>query len=82
MNICFFIGKIISDIQFEFILNSKNISICIFKIQIENNNIITIKSYNEIADKCYKDLVKGDIIGIQGYINSKMEIVIEDFEIA
>ena len=78
MNICFFIGKIISDIQFDFILNSKNTSICIFKMQLANKSDITVKAYDEIADKCYQKLSKNDIIGIQGYINSNMEIIIED----
>ena len=33
MNECFLIGEIISDIDFEFILNSINISIVSFKIR-------------------------------------------------
>ena len=49
MNLCFFIGKICSEIQFEFILNSKNISIAIFDIELTNGSIIKVKSYNETA---------------------------------
>ena len=50
MNIVFIQGKIITDIQFEFIINNKNISIAIFKIQLLNKSIVTVKSYNKLAD--------------------------------
>ena len=52
MNLCFVIGKIISDIEFKFIINSKNVSVTIFEMQLSNNSIITVKGYNEIADWC------------------------------
>ena len=76
MNLCFFIGKICSEIQFEFILNSKNISIAIFDIELTNGSIIKVKSYNETADYCYANLEKEMIISLQGSINSKMEITL------
>lgn len=54
MNKCFFIGKIISNIDFKFIVNSKKyFSITTFKVKLENQSIITVKGYNEIADFCY-----------------------------
>ena len=77
MNICFLIGRIISNIEYEFILNSKNISIVKFKIEVENNKII-IKAYNEMADWCYQNLKQGNIIGIEGSLNSKLEVVINE----
>ena len=80
MNECFVIGKIISDIKFDFIINSKNISIVRFKIKLENKSIIKIKGYDEIADWCYQKLNSGNIVGIYGYITKKMEIIIEDIE--
>ena len=77
MNICFFIGKIISDIDFKFIVNSKKYySISIFQIKLNNKSIITVKGYNEIADFCYKKLVKNDYISLYGELNSKEEIEI------
>ena len=81
MNLCFLIGKIISDIDFKFIISSKNISVVIFEIQLSNNSNIKVKGYNEIADFCYQKLVKGDNIAIQGYLNNKMEIIIENVTI-
>ena len=77
MNLCFCIGKIIGKIDFKFILNSKNISIAIFKIQLSNKSIITVKAYDEEADYIYRTLNENDIIAIEGKINSKTEIVIK-----
>ena len=78
MNICFFMGKIVSDIEFKFIINNKKYnSISIFKLKIDENCILTIKSYNEMADYCYKNLIKSDYIAIYGKIDSKMEIILQ-----
>lgn len=78
MNLCFLIGKIISDIKFEFIWNSKNISVTQFMIEVNKNCIIKVKAYDEIADWCYQKLVKSDTIAIQGKIDYKMEIIIDN----
>lgn len=80
MNICFLIGKIVSDIEFKFVLESEHISIVIFKLELSNHSIVTVKAYDEMADWCYQKLLKEDSIGIQGYLNSNMEIVIQEFE--
>ena len=80
MNICFLIGKIVSDVEFKFVLGSKHISIAIFKLELSNRSIVTVKAYDEMADLCYQKLQKGDIIGIQGYLNSNMEIVAIEVE--
>ena len=68
MNECFVIVKIISNIQFNFIINSENISIVEFDIELKNKSKIKIKGYNEVADKCYKQLRKGNTIFINGKI--------------
>ena len=80
MNICYVIGKIISEIEFKFIINSKNVSISYFKIELFNKSIINIKAYNELADYCYSKLQKYDVCAIQGYINSEMEIEVEEIK--
>ena len=76
MNICFLMGKIISEIEFKFIIQGKNTAIATFQIELENKSIITVKGYNEIADYCYKDLKNIDTIMIQGRLeeNGKIEI--------
>lgn len=78
MNLCFVMGKIISNIEFKFIINSKNISVAIFEIQLENKSIIKVKGYNEIADYCYQKLVKGDKIIIYGELNNNIELIINE----
>ncbi len=78
MNLCFLIGKIISEINFKFVLNSKNISIVYFKIELNNKSIVEVKAYNELADYCYNKLKKNDIIAIQGYLSNEIEIIIKE----
>lgn len=77
MNIVFVEGKIISDIEFKFIINSTNISIAMFELELLNKSIVKIKAYNELADYCYSKLSKSDIIFIEGNLNSNMEIIIK-----
>ena len=78
MNIVFVEGKIISDIEFNFIINSENVSITTFEVELLNKSIVKIKAYNELADYCYSKLNKGDIIFVEGYLNSNMEIIIKN----
>ena len=58
MNICFLMGKIISEIEFKFIIQGKKTSIATFQIELENKSRIKVKGYNEIADYCYQKLKK------------------------
>jgi len=79
MNICFLIGKIISEIDFKFIIQGKNTAIATFQIELENKSIITVKGYNEIADYCYQKLKNNDTIMIQGRLEKeKIEILVEN----
>lgn len=80
MNICFLYGKVISNIEFNFILNSKNISIVSFSIELLNNSRIKVKAYDEIADYCYSRLKKKDNIYIKGYLENN-EIYIEEMKV-
>lgn len=80
MNIVYIQGKIINYIEFKFIIRNKNTSVSIFKIQLMNNSIVTIKAYNELADYCYSKLNKEDIILIEGELNSKLEIISKTIE--
>ena len=77
MNRCFFIGKVYSNIKFDFILNGKSISIVICDIKLLDGNIIKVKGYDEIADYCYSKLKYGDVVNIEGIINNRMEIIIK-----
>ena len=81
MNICLLIGKICSEIKFEFILNSKEISIVMFDIELLNGSIVKVKGYNEIADYCYSNLKKEMTILIEGSVDYNMTIILEEIEI-
>ena len=78
MNLCFLMGKIISNIEFNFMLESHHISIATFEVLLNNKSVIHVKAYDEIADKCYKELVKSDEVAIQGYLNRNMELIVEE----
>ncbi len=76
MNICFIFGEIISKVEFNFILNSKNISMARFDIILSNKSIVKTKAYNELADYCYRELKIKDKIYICGKLEDN-EIKIE-----
>ena len=82
MNLCFIRGKIISDIQFEFMLEKDKYSIAIMYVELENKAKVRVIGYNEIADKCYQKLEKSDNIWIEGYLEnlSEVQIVIKIFK--
>ncbi len=80
MNLCFLIGEIIGEIQFDFILNGKNISVARFRLKVNENCEIIVKAYDKIADWCYQNLVKSDIVAIEGKLDSKMEVKINNIE--
>ena len=84
MNICFIIGKIISKIEFDFMIDNnkgfKNdkISVVRFKLKLLDENVLNIIGYNNIADFCYQRLKIGENILIQGFINNSGEIEIKN----
>ena len=78
MNICIISGKIISKIDFKFIINSHDKSIAIFYMELLNKNTVKIIAYNEMADKVYSELKQGQNLIIEGKItNKKAEDAIE-----
>lgn len=82
MNLCFLMGKIISEIEFNFILNSKNnISVASFELEIDKDCKVLVKAYNKMADWCYQNLARKDIVLIQGKLTSGIEIVTNKVEL-
>ena len=85
MNICILYGKILSEIKFDFVYNSKkHVSVVEFKISINNQvfskkqkEIVNIKGYDELADIVYQNFKQNDFIGIYGYFNGK-DVYIKD----
>ena len=80
MNLCILLGRIITEIDFKFIITGKNVSIAIFKLKVNKNCTIIVKAYNNLADYCYKNLKRNSIIMIYGRLNSKMETIVNDIK--
>ncbi len=72
MNEVFLIGKIISDIEFKFIINSKNKAIACFVIKTADKQIVRVQSYNKLADFAYSKLNTNDKVFINGYIETNI----------
>ena len=72
MNEVFLKGKIISDIEFKFIINSKNKAIVCFEIKTVDKQIVRVQAYNKLADFVYSKLNKNDKVFINGYIEANM----------
>ena len=80
MNECFLIGKIVSDIKYNFIIKSQNKAVAEFKIKTLDNNMIEVYGYNEVADNCYSKLKEGDVILINGEIRRVGKIELKAIE--
>ena len=75
MNEVFLIGKIITEIKFDFVLNSKKKSIAQFYLKTLDKEKIKIAGYDDIADFCYSKLNKDDKLFLYGFLNKdKVEI--------
>lgn len=72
MNEVFLIGKIISDIEFKFIINSKNKAIACFEIETADKQMVRIQVYNQLADFVYSKLNTNDKVFINGYIEANI----------
>lgn len=77
MNEVFIIGKIITEAKFDFILNSKHISVSRFKIMtIYDKQEINITAYDEMADYVYVNIKQGNFVMINGYLRNN-EVVLK-----
>ena len=72
MNEVYLIGKIISNIEFKFIINSKNKAIACFEIETADKQIVRIQAYNQLADFAYSKLNTNDKVFINGYIEDNV----------
>ena len=82
MNLCFIMGKIVSKIQFDFIMKGKsigkNVSIVRFCVYALGEKINVI-GYNKVADYCYQKLNIGDNVFIEGFLRTDGKVQIEKF---
>ena len=77
MNEVFLMGKVITEVKFDFVLKSKRIkSIVKFQIKTINGETINIAGYNELADYIYRKIKCGNNVLINGYL-AKNEVVVK-----
>lgn len=70
MNICILIGKIVSTIEFKFIIKSKHKSIAYFDMELSNKSIIKAIAYDAMADLVYRKYKINQTIIIEGKIRT------------
>ena len=81
MNEIFIIGKVVTKIEYKFIINSKKYFAKVeFEIEL-NKQKFQVRGYNNIADFCYRKLKKNDMILINGKIRTNMIINIKSITI-
>ena len=80
MNEVFLMGKVISEVKFDFVINSKKIkSIAKFKVETVNKQIIDIVGYNETADYIYRKIDIGNVVFINGTL-AKNGVIIKTIQ--
>lgn len=79
MNLCILFGKIISEIEFKFIIKGNNKSITYFYMELLNKSIVCIKAYDDMADLIYRKLRKKQNIIIKGEIRNNGMVECESF---
>lgn len=80
MNLCYLIGKIISDIEFKFIINDKNYTaIAIYELELLDKNRVIVHAYNKIADYSYQKLKQEDYILIEGCLETEGSVEVKEY---
>ena len=93
MNIVVICGKIISEVEFNFIydryrgLNSEkekaslemyaHTSVAKCKIELSNGSVIQIQGYDDVADFMYRYLKEEDTIWIEGALGGNGNVVVK-----
>ena len=77
MNEVFLIGKIITCVNFGFMINSKHLSKVTFNLKTVDEQIIQICAYDKIADYVYSNLKQGDNVFIYGKLYRYMVNVVK-----
>ena len=85
MNLCFIMGKIVSEVKFDFVIGNKclekeKISVARFSVDVFGEKINVI-CYNKIADFCYQKLVVGNFVFIKGFLKTNGNVEMEGIEL-
>ncbi len=82
INLCFLSGKVINEIDLKFVYNSqkrsldkKHTSIAKIELELQDEQVIQLHAYNEMADYVFRNVKKSDYIFVQGEVkNNYVEI--------
>ena len=80
MNYCYVIARIISDIDYKFMMEKKKYAKAVMQIELTNKSIIKAVAYNLTADYVLRNLNQGMEIAIEGELHNN-EIEIKSIEI-
>lgn len=76
MNIVFLIGRVATNVDFDFMINStKHISIACFKIRTLDKQVIDVILYDGLADFVYSNIKLEDFIFVYGCLDRNSVIV-------
>ncbi len=78
MNECFLLGTIVNNVKFRFAIGGRHNSIIEFKLQLENDSIIIVKAYDKLADYCYQNITKNDLVIIRGKLETDFKIYMSE----
>ncbi len=88
MNVCFLGGKIVSEVEFNFVYNSKrHTAIVNFLVETNDKNcsrkllksVHKVYAYDAFADELYEKLEKGDFVTVIGKVE-KTRVKILEYE--
>ena len=83
MNIVVISGEVITKVEFKFIYDryenkNKHISMAKCMLKLNNESIVQIYGYDNVADFMYRNLQIGDSIVCAGYLDSEGIICVEE----
>ena len=95
MNIVVICGKIISEVEFNFIYDRyRNVSsekekssleiymhtsVAKCKMKLSNNSVIEIQGYDDVADFMYRHLKEKDVVWLEGALGRNGNVVVKSF---
>ena len=93
MNIVVICGKIISEVEFNFIYDRyrevssekeksslemyMHTSVAKCKIELSNGSVIQIQGYDEVADFMYRHLKEKDVVWLEGALGGNGNVVVK-----
>ena len=79
MNLCILLGRVISEVEFKFILKGKHKSIAYFELELMNKSIVKVKAYDGMADYVYRKLKIGATVIVEGEIKSNGSVFLQKY---